>query len=276
MWTSGRTIALGILTDVSNAGSESAGSGGVQAVDRALTALEILARLGEAKVTELAAEIGVHKSTASRLLGALEERELVEQAQERGKYRLGVGILRLATAVPGQLDITAQGREICERLAAQVGETVNIAVLRSHFAVNVIQARGPSAVGAQNWVGALTPLHATSSGKVLLAYMTSSARRDVLEASGLARYTDRTVTSIEALDRQLDAIADDGCVFTFEEYEDGLNAVAAPIFDHGGVVIGALSVSGPVYRLTAERAREIAPAVVSAADEVSQRMGHRG
>ena len=156
--------------------------GGVQSVDRALLALEILARTGEAGVTELAADIGVHKSTAFRLLAALEERELVEQAHERGKYRLGFGILRLANAVSGRLDVTQQGREICERLRREVGETVNIAVLRSHYAVNVDQARGPSAVGTHNWVGELTPLHATSSGKILLAFMSPEARRELLEA----------------------------------------------------------------------------------------------
>ena len=112
---------------MSNESSEAGGGGGVQSVDRALFVLEILARLGEAGVTELAAEIGVHKSTVSRLLAALEEHEMVEQAHDRGKYRLGFGILRLANAVSGRLDITQQGREICERLAAQVGETASLA-----------------------------------------------------------------------------------------------------------------------------------------------------
>jgi DNA-binding IclR family transcriptional regulator len=257
-------------------GSSDSGNGGVQSVDRALFALELLARHGEAGVTDLAAEIGVHKSTAFRLLGALEERELVEQAHERGKYRLGFGILRLASAVSGRLDVTQQGREICERLAGEVGETVNIAVLRSHYAVNVDQARGPSAVGTHNWVGELTPLHATSSGKVLLASMSSQARRELLQSAGLPRFTERTITSIEDLDRQLDSVARDGYVVSFEELEHGLNAVAAPIRDHTGMVVAALSVSGPGYRLTEERAVEIAPAVASAADAVGHRMGHQG
>jgi DNA-binding IclR family transcriptional regulator len=257
-------------------GSSEAGGGGVQSVDRALLALEILARMGEAGVTELAADIGVHKSTAFRLLGALEERELVEQAHERGKYRLGFGILRLANAVSGRLDVTQQGRQICERLAAEIGETVNIAVLRSHYAVNVDQARGPSAVGTHNWVGELTPLHATSSGKVLLAFMAPAARRELLERAGLVRFTEHTITSIDDLDRQLNVVADDGFVVSIEELEHGLNAVAAPIRDHSGAVIAALSVSGPGYRLTEERAREIAHVVVAAAAQVGHRMGYQG
>ena len=120
---------------------------------------------------------------------------------DRGKYRLGFGILRLANAVSGRLAVTQQGREICEQLAAAIGETVNIAVLRSHYAVNVDQARGPSAVGTHNWVGELTPLHATSSGKILLAYMAPEARRELLETAGLPRFTEHTITSIDRLNR---------------------------------------------------------------------------
>jgi DNA-binding IclR family transcriptional regulator len=259
---------------VSNASSET-GSGGVQSVDRAVSVLEMLARLGEAGVTDLATDIGVHKSTVSRLLAALEEHELVEQAHERGKYRLGFGILRLANAVSGQLDITQQGREICERLAVEVGETVNIAVLRSHYAVNVEQARGPTSIGTHNWVGELTPLHATSSGKILLTSMSADARRELLTEAGLARYTEHTITAMDDLDRLLATIVRDGYAISVEELEKGLTAVAAPICDHTGTVIAALSVSGPVYRLTEDRARELAPAVVSAAASVAERMGHQ-
>src|SRR5258705_1140248 len=93
--------------------------GGVQSVDRAISVLEILAGRGEARVTEVAAEIAVHKSTAFRLLGALEERGLVEQDTERGKYRLGFGILRLAGAVSGRMDVIRYGRPVSERLARE-------------------------------------------------------------------------------------------------------------------------------------------------------------
>ena len=257
---------------MSNARGESAG--GVQSVDRAVSVLEILAQRGEAGVSEAAADIGVHKSTAFRLLAALEERELVEQTQDRGKYRLGFGILRLASAVPGQLDVTHQARSICERLATQLGETVNIAVRRSHFVVNIDQARGPSAVAAHNWVGELTPLHATSSGKVLLAYMTPDERREVLASSGLARLTAHTITSQRELEAQVAAVARDGYASSIEELEEGLNAVAAPVHDHTGRVIAALSVSGPVYRFTEDRVRRAVPDVVAAAAAISHRMGH--
>ncbi|MFW0795826.1 IclR family transcriptional regulator [Gordonia sp. CPCC 205515] len=258
-----------------NAGSEVTG-GGVQSVDRALHALEILAKLGEAGVTEVAGDLGVHKSTASRLLAALEDREMVEQTQDRGKYKLGFGILRLANAVSGSLDITRQSQEIARQLAADVGETVNIAVLRSHYAVNLDQARGPSAIGAHDWVGELTPLHATSSGKVLIAHLSDEERHDLIKAAGLDTLTKRTLTSVADLDRELALVARDGYALTIEEFEEGLTAVAAPVRDHLGAVIAAVSVSGPVYRLSEEKAREIAPQVVAAADAVSWRMGYQG
>src|SRR6195952_317176 len=174
----------------------------VQSVDRAITALEFLARQGEAGVSAVAAAIGVHKSTASRLLGALQSRGLVEVAGDRGRYRLGCGIPRLAGAMGGRLDVTSQGREICEELAEQLGETVNIAVLQGDSVINVFQAHGGGAISVNNWVGRPTPLHATSSGKVLLAYL-SRPQQDRLIDAGLAPFTPDTVTDARVLRRQL-------------------------------------------------------------------------
>jgi DNA-binding IclR family transcriptional regulator len=250
--------------------------GGVQSVDRAISVLEILARRGEAGVTEVAAEIAVHKSTAFRLLGALEDRGLVEQAQDRGKYRLGFGIVRLAGAVSGRMDVTRHGRVVCERLAGQVGETVNIAVAQAHYAVNVEQVHGPSAVTAQNWVGQLTPLHATSSGKVLLAHLTKAARAELLRGGGLQRFTPATLTTITALEKQLETVRRTGYATTIEEYELGLNAIAAPIRSQYGEVVAAVSASGPAYRFSVDRMTQLVPVLTAGADEISHRLGFLG
>ena len=176
--------------------------------------------------------------------------------------------------MPGQLDVTQQARPVCEQLAAQLGETVNIAVRRSHFVVNVDQARGPSAVATHNWVGELTPVarHVERQGPAGL----HDARRTpkLLASPGLARLTPHTITSQRELEAQLEAAARDGYASSVEELEEGLNAVAAPVRDHTGGVIAALSVSGPVYRFTEERMREVTPDVVAAAAAISHRMGH--
>lgn len=248
-------------------------NGGVQSVDRAISVLEILARRGEAGVSEVAAEIAVHKSTAFRLLGALEGRGLVEQAEDRGKYRLGFGLIPLAGAVSDRLDVTRQGRAVCARLASELGETVNLAVLQEHWAVNVDQARGPSTVSTHNWIGRLTPLHCTSSGKVLLAYLSADHRAALLAASGMERLTPFTVTLAPDLDVQLDAVRAAGHATAVEEYEVGLNAVAAPVFDRSGEVIAALSVSGPSYRLDEGRTADLVTPLMDGAAEISKRMG---
>ncbi|GAQ53915.1 HTH-type transcriptional repressor AllR [Streptomyces acidiscabies] len=238
--------------------------------------MEILAQRGEAGVSEVAAEIEVHKSTAFRLLGALEARGLVEQAGERGKYRLGFGIVRLAGAVTGRIDITQQARPICERLAEEIGETVNIAVLQEQYAINLYQVRGPGAVAVHNWVGQLTPLHATSSGKVLLASLAATDRAALLAETGLKKLTPRTITAKTKLEKNLAESLERGYAYTLEELEVGLHAMAAPVRGRDGEVIAALSASGPAYRFTENRLHEFAPVLLKGAEEISRRMGHLG
>jgi DNA-binding IclR family transcriptional regulator len=250
--------------------------GGVQSVDRAISVLEILARRGEAGVSEVASEIDVHKSTAFRLLGALEGRGLVEQSADRGKYRLGFGLIPLAGAVSDRLDVTQQGRGVLQRLATEMGETINLAVLQEHYAVNVDQARGPSTVGAHNWIGRLTPLHCTSSGKVLLAHVSAERRAALLSASGMEPFTQHTVTDDAVLDAELLGVVELGYASAVEEYETGLNALAAPVLDRGGAVIAALSVSGPAYRLDEPRIVELIEPLRTGASEISRRMGWFG
>jgi DNA-binding IclR family transcriptional regulator len=245
----------------------------VQSVDRAVSVLEILARHGEAGVTEIAEELDVHKSTAFRLLGVLENRGLVAQAKDRGKYYLGAGVLRLAGAAAVRLDISQEGVPVCREVADELGETVNIAVLDDDAAVNIMQARGTASVTAQNWLGRRTPLHATSSGKVLLAHMPPTLREGLL-ARSLPRFTDRTVTGAGMLRAELEAVVQQGYGVTIEELELGLAAVAAPVRSHDGKVIAAISVSGPVYRLNADRLPEVAKRTVAAGAELSRRMGY--
>ena len=251
-------------------------TGGLQSVDRALNVLELLARWGDGGVSELAAELDVHKSTAFRLLGALESHGLVEQTEDRGKYRLGFGLVRLAGAFSGRMDITRQARPVAERLADEVGETVNLAVLREHYAVNLDQALGPAAVTTQNWVGQLTPLHATSSGKVLLAHVDAEERARLIKVGGLADYTAETITTSGELEKELQKVLENGFATTVGEYEDGLNAVAVPVWDADGTVVAALSASGPSYRFTSERMDEVVPTIKAAGLEISRRLGFVG
>jgi DNA-binding IclR family transcriptional regulator len=245
---------------------------GVQSVDRALTILGILARVGEAGVTEIAAELQVHKSTAFRLVATLESHGMVEQNEDRGKYRLGVGVLRLAGATTARLDVVQEARPICRKLAADSGETVNIAVLSDRSALYLDQVAGQSALQSHNWVGQHIPLHATSNGKVLLSGLSSDEVDKRLPR--LPAYTSETVTTRAKLRRELAEVREQGYAVAVDELEVGLTAIAAPIHNAHGDVIASLSVSGPTFRLTETRVKELVPVVLDAAEEVSRRLGH--
>jgi len=242
----------------------------VQSVDRAVTILEILARAGESGVTEIAGEIGVHKSTAFRLVAALERRGLVEQTGDR-KYRLGVGILRLAGATTARLDVVQEARPVCRKLASDSGETVNIAVLSERAALYLDQVAGASSLQPHNWVGQHIPLHATSNGKVLLSGLPDDELGRVLLQ--LPAYTDATITTKKQLCAELGEVRTRGYAVAVDEFEVGLTAVAAPIRNAHGDVVASLSVSGPTFRLDAERIEKVLPMLLEAAAEVSHRMG---
>jgi DNA-binding IclR family transcriptional regulator len=111
---------------------------------------------------------------------------------------------------------------------------------------------------------------------VLLAHLDPAGRRVLLRAAGLDRFTSRTITTRRALEAQLVDVLADGYATTFQEYEDGLNAVAAPVRDHTGEVVAAVSVSGPAYRLDEPRVAEIASQLRRGANRISDRMGHLG
>lgn len=247
----------------------------IQSVDRALTVLSLLARHGELGVTELAALLDVHKSTAFRLVTTLELHELVEQPGDRGKYRLGVGLLQLAGATTARLDIVQRSRPVTRRLADELGETVNITVLSGHEALYLDQTAASAALQPHNWIGQRIPLHATSNGKVLLAHV-SDTRFAELTASPLRRFTDRTKTDVGALRAEVDAVRRDGFAIAVDELEIGLTAVAAPITGSDGEVAGSVSASGPTFRIPAERVSDVAAKVVEAGRQISRRLGWLG
>ncbi len=244
----------------------------VQSVDRALLVLEILAKLGQAGVTEIATELGVHKSTVSRLIAVLESRGYVEQVSGRGKYRLGFSIARLARASSGHLDLVKLSQDVCDGLAAEVGETTNLAVLDGDRIINIAEAIGPAEIALRTWVGQSCPAHATSSGKVLLAGL-DAADVSARLASVFESFTDNTVVKIADLQRELAKARERGWASVAEELEIGLNAVAAPVYDANSQIVAALSVSGPSYRLGKDQFEEAAKQTIAAADSISRRLG---
>jgi DNA-binding IclR family transcriptional regulator len=253
---------------------KSQGGGAVQSVGRAVAILEMLADgSGEIGVTELGHRLGVHKATASRLVATLAGHGLVERNPETDRYRLGFGVVRLAAAALGRLDLVQVARPVLQRLAEQTQETVNLAVLDGDRVTNIDQFTGSRSVVAVSWVGKRTPLHCTSNGKVLLAHLPDREVDRVLSRP-LERLTPNTIVDPAVLRGQLREARARGYAYTVEELEVGLNAVAAPVREARGEVVAAVSLAGPAYRLPRARIPELARLVVEAAGEVSRRLGY--
>ena len=247
----------------------------VQSVDRALMVLEILGKLGTAGVTEIAVELGVHKSTVSRLITVLESRGFVEQLSDRGKYRLGFALVRLAGSTSAQMDLAKQSQATCDRLAQQCGETVNVAILDGDRVINIVETLGSAEITLRTWIGQNCPAHATSSGKALLSALRPERVRELL-GDRLESFTDNTIADSAALAVELAEVRAKGWARVQEELEIGLNAVGVPVRDSTGRAIAALSVSGPAYRLDPSRFDEVAEMTMLAAEQISRRLGFTG
>ena len=215
----------------------------VQSVDRALAILEILAQRGESGVTEIAADLGVHKSTASRLMAALLNRGLVDQVSDRGRYRLGLGLVRLAGTVTSSLDAVSGSRAVTRALASEVGETVNIAVLSDNRVLYVDQVVGPSMVSMRSWLGQSVPTHCTATGKVLTAWL-DKPERIAARPTSWKKLAPNTITTADALEKELEQVRKQGFAVANQEMEPDFIAIAAPIRDEHGEVTAALVISG--------------------------------
>jgi DNA-binding IclR family transcriptional regulator len=223
-------------------------------------------------VTELARRLGLHKSTASRLLATLQKRGLVEQDEETGKYRLGLVVIRLAERAERTLDLRGIAMPELERLARLTHETTGLGVLDGDQLLTVAQADGPNLIAVGDWTGRSTPLHCVASGKVLMAAL---AEREVLRIvrRGLASHTERTLVGLEPLLEELARTRRRGYATALGEYEMGLNAVAAPVHDARGNVIAAVDIWGPAFRLTPRRIPELAAQARETAAAISVRLG---
>jgi len=250
-------------------------AGVIRSVDRAVAILDLLAQDGWRAGAEVARELGVHRSTALRLLGTLERHALVERDPRTAKYRLGRRLPQLARVVSGELDLRHVARPVCEALAASSGETVTLDVLDGDEIVPIEQSTGSTAFVSVNWLGRRTPVHCTASGKVILAFAADPVRERVL-ARPLPPLTPRSITDGAELERQLASARESGFARTFEELEVGLDAIAAPVFSTDGEVVAAIDVSGPAHRLQAGGGPDLVSLTRDAAADLSRRLGYRG
>jgi DNA-binding IclR family transcriptional regulator len=246
----------------------------IRSVDRAVAILDLLAREGWSTGAEVARELGVHRSTALRLMATLDRHGLVERDARTSKYRLGRRLVQLASSVRGEVDLRQVARPVCEALARALGETVTLDVLDGDEIVPIEQASGSTSVVSVNWLGTRSPVHCTASGKVILAFAPDDVRSRLLKRP-LERRTEMTVVSKPELASQLAQVREAGFASTSEELEVGLNAIAAPVRNSGGEVIAAVDVSGPAHRIDPSARAALVLRTREAADDLSRRLGYR-
>lgn len=246
----------------------------IDAVDRVAETLESLALAPEGLgVTELAHALEVHKASASRLLGTLSARGLVERDPVTRRYHLGARFVSLAGAAMTRLPIVSQARPELEHLTRLSSETTNLAVLDRLHVVYVDQVTPAQEVVMPSWVGRRIPAHASSSGKVLLAFGDEHAREAVLRGP-LEALTPQTVTDPARLRAILEQTAAHGYAKSVGELEDDLVTIAAPVIVEGRA-IAAVSCSGPSARLPVRDHAHLSRLVMDAGLAIGHRIAGR-
>jgi DNA-binding IclR family transcriptional regulator len=240
------------------------------AAERTARILALVLERSPRTLTELAEGAEITAVDAAPIVSALESHGLVAWDSQHSGLRPGVAALRFARSGVGREDIVELARDSMRRLADESGETINLFVVTpSGGAEAVAQIDGRHLLGATNWIGRELPLHCTASGKVFMAFGAAEVPGGALE-----RRTEHTVVEPDRLARELEAVRDQGYASIVDELEDGLSAVAAPLREAGGAVVGALTVSGASLRLAPHRLRLLGRVTLEQSLMVSRRLGY--
>lgn len=243
---------------------------GTQAVDSAAGLLLAVLEASEPPTfADLQASSELAKSTVSRLLSSLERHDLVTRAED-GTVRPGGVLTRFAHSRRPTDELIEAARPHMTALGDATGEKINLAVLHGSEVEQISQIDCNYLIGGVNWGDQRIPLHASALGKVFLAYGAEFPRGRLL------KYSSRTITSRARLSEDLALVRERGWALADCELEEGLIAVAAPVFGGDGSVVGALSVSGPTLRMSREVTREYAELLVSAAQATADALGYEG
>ncbi|MDJ0942756.1 MAG: IclR family transcriptional regulator [Kiloniellales bacterium] len=254
-------------------GSEPAGS--VQALDRALSLLELLADADGLTLTELAQKAEMAPSTAHRLLTTLEGRGFADHDREQGSWRIGVGAFRVGSAFLRNRKVVTMGRAVMRSLMEDTEETVNLGIADGAEVVFISQFESHSPMRAFFRPGRRGPIHASGLGKAILASCPDEEVRALFRDRELARFTGSTITSLQGFLEELAAIRQRGWSLDDQEHTLGMRCIAAAIHDEYGEPIAGVSVSGPSVRIPDDRLDALGRAVVAAAAEITESIGGR-
>lgn len=239
-------------------------SNGAQAINRAAELLSIVVRSEDPMTyTSLVDRTGLARSTASRVLQALESNELLERDND-GFYRGGPLFAHYAARYDHVAALLSAAEPALERIGEDTNETVNLAVTRGNSVAHVAQIDTPHVIGAMNWIDVEVPSHCSAVGKTMYAFGALPLPRGRLE-----RRTDHTITRLATLERELDSVRERGFAITRSEFEDGLDGIAAPVFGIGRQVLACIGVSGPAFRI-GDRHDQIGSLLLTECDRLSR------
>lgn len=245
----------------------------VRAVERALQILECFDdEHSERGISEISQAVGLHKATAHRIVTTLSNFGYLERASDGQKYRLGIQLATLGSRVVNRMDLRSEALPYMQELVKQWDEVCDLSIFDqgSVFYIEVLQDNHALKISAS--VGQSLPAHCTASGKMFLAHLPTRELEKYLSQS-LASHTENTISSPEVLRKQLEEIRKQGYAIDQEEYEEGISSVAAPITNRKGQVIAVISMPGPTNRMMPDRLCEIAKPLVSAAQNISKKLG---
>lgn len=243
----------------------------IQVIERMMTLLDVLAGSPEPLgLKQLAADSGLHPSTTHRILASMTQARFVER-HDGGSYRLGIRLLELGHLVKTRINLRELALPHMQRLHEELGEAINLAVRRDDQIVYIERtSSGRSKVRVVYLVGDSAPLHLTSIGKLFLADSGPEWTRGYAKRTGLPGKTEHSLTTLSALEKDLDWVRRHQLANDLEEAELGLRCVAAPIRDDEDILVAGLSVSAPTERHRPDWAQKVA----SAADTISRALGH--
>jgi DNA-binding IclR family transcriptional regulator len=243
----------------------------IQVIERMMSLLDALASSPDpVSLKHLAQDTGLHPSTAHRILASLTDARFVER-QDAGNYRLGIRLLELGNLVKSRINLREVALPYMQRLHEQIGESINLGIRHEDEIVYIERtSSGRSLVRVVYLVGGRAPLHLTSVGKLFLAADTAQNVRDYARRTTLPGKTPHSLTTLAALEKELEKIRRHDLAFDDEEAEIGLRCVAAPIRDDEGHIVAGLSVSAPTDRHNSDWIE----AVRQTANAISQALGY--
>lgn len=251
-------------------------AGQVRSVTRALSILTALSTAETGlTLTEVSEKVSLPPSTTHRLLTTLEAERFVRFDTGHGAWTVGVAAFMVGAAFGRTRSLLTLAKPYLRRLMETTGETANIFVESDGQVICMDQVESHHTMRAITQVGGHVRMHGSGAGKALLAHMKAERRAQLFSVQGLPALTPKTITDPEQMARHLAEVRSHGVAFDDEEHAEGLRCAAAPVFDEAGQAIAAISISGPVGRLTEDRLPPIAAQVRRIAGEITAEYGGR-